>query len=262
MNRRALFFDIDGTLLSEITRQVPESAREALKQARALGHLVFVNTGRPRGSLGEIMKMVEPDGWLCGCGTYLEAGGRVLYHRTMAKEQVERLCRAMEEANVDGILEGRDGCYVGTAESRFPVGMELRYSPRSSVRSMDWNKSCGVVEKFCFLADEASDLAGLFKKLEPDIQVIDRGRGFYECVPAGHSKATAIDRILKEYDLSLQDAVVFGDSTNDLAMFRHVPNAVLMGRHDAELEPYASFVTKNVEEDGIRYAMETLGLLK
>ena len=31
MSRKALFFDIDGTLLSEITRQVPESAKEALK---------------------------------------------------------------------------------------------------------------------------------------------------------------------------------------------------------------------------------------
>ena len=32
---KALFFDIDGTLLSEKTRRVPDSAKEALKQARA-----------------------------------------------------------------------------------------------------------------------------------------------------------------------------------------------------------------------------------
>ena len=54
---------------------------------------------------------------------------------------------------------------------------------------------------------------------------------------------------------------MFGDSTNDLPMFEHVPNAVLMGRHSPELEPYASFVTRTVEEDGIWYAMEQLGLL-
>ena len=47
MNKmKALFFDIDGTLLSEKTRQVPESAKEALKEARRRGHLVFINTGR------------------------------------------------------------------------------------------------------------------------------------------------------------------------------------------------------------------------
>lgn len=48
MNKRtkALFYDIDGTLLSEKTRRVPESAVQALKEARRQGHLVFINTGR------------------------------------------------------------------------------------------------------------------------------------------------------------------------------------------------------------------------
>ena len=35
-----------------------------------------------------------------------------------------------------------------------------------------------------------------------------------------------------------------------------------MGRHDAVLEPYATFETKTVEEDGIEYAMKELGLIR
>ena len=91
--------------------------------------------------------------------------------------------------------------------------------------------------------------------------MIDRGEGFYECVPEGFTKATAIDVVLENYGLTLEDAYVFGDSTNDIAMFEHVPNAVLMSRHSPELEPYASFLIKTVEQDGIWYAMEKLGLL-
>ena len=94
MNRKALFFDIDGTLLSEITRQVPESTKEALRIARSLGHLVFVNTGRSYGSLGPIKGMLEVDGWLCGCGTYVEAQGRELYHRAMPQEQVKKILQS------------------------------------------------------------------------------------------------------------------------------------------------------------------------
>ena len=45
-NRKALFFDIDGTLLSEVNRNVPESARKAVAGARAAGHLVFINSGQ------------------------------------------------------------------------------------------------------------------------------------------------------------------------------------------------------------------------
>ncbi len=42
---------------------------------------------------------------------------------------------------------------------------------------------CGEVNKFCLLTDEQSDRVGLFRNLDLDIAVIDRGEGFYECVP-------------------------------------------------------------------------------
>ena len=45
-DRKILFFDIDGTLITEDGRRYfPDSARRALAQARANGHLVFINTG-------------------------------------------------------------------------------------------------------------------------------------------------------------------------------------------------------------------------
>ncbi|MDO5408445.1 MAG: HAD family hydrolase [Eubacteriales bacterium] len=264
MSRKALFFDIDGTLLSEVTRLVPDSAKRALETARACGHLVFINTGRSRSELGEIRPLLGElvDGWLCGCGTYVEMDGKELYHRPMPEAQSLHVRKAIEAANMDGILEGKDGCYVGSPDSRFPEGRRIRKALAWAIKSFNWNESCGEAEKFCVMADEESDRAGFFRSLGLDIDIIDRGNGFYECVPAGHSKATGIDVVLDAFGLELKDAYVFGDSTNDISMFEHVPNAILMGKHDRELEPFASFTTKTVEQDGIWYAMEKLGLLK
>ena len=45
-NRKILFFDIDGTLLSHRTLQIPESAKKSIRKAKEKGHLVFINTGR------------------------------------------------------------------------------------------------------------------------------------------------------------------------------------------------------------------------
>ena len=58
-----------------------------------------------------------------------------------------------------------------------------------------------------------------------------------------------------------EDAYVFGDSSNDLAMFQAVPHTVAMGVHDPILDPYTEFVTRTVEEDGVEYAMEHYGLI-
>ena len=46
MNRAALFFDIDGTVLREITKEIPASTVDALKRAHDAGHFLFINTGR------------------------------------------------------------------------------------------------------------------------------------------------------------------------------------------------------------------------
>lgn len=263
MSRKALFFDVDGTLLSETLHIVPESAKRALLQTREKGNLVFINSGRTICLLRKIKEEVACDGCLCGCGTHIEVAGQVLYSRQIPRHQGQAIKKAIVDFGLDGVLEGTLKCYFQKQESRFEG---LRNIKKSAVDSgqcspFTWDDDCYEFDKFCVFADENSDREGFFAFLEPEIQVIDRGNDFYECVPAGHSKATAIDMVLEKFGIGLEDAYVFGDSSNDLDMFRHVPNGVLMGKHDDLLKPYASFVTKEVEDDGIEYAMKNLGLL-
>ena len=56
------------------------------------------------------------------------------------------------------------------------------------------------------------------------------------------------------------DAVVFGDSRNDLSMFRGPWTKVAMGNAIPELKELADFVTADVADDGIYKACEALNL--
>ena len=47
MSRKAVFLDLDGTYANE-RGTVPDSAREAVVQARANGHLVFLARGESK----------------------------------------------------------------------------------------------------------------------------------------------------------------------------------------------------------------------
>ena len=88
MNKAALFFDVDGTLIDEQTKIVPESTLCALKQARENGHLVFINTGRTSCNTLDSMKHIPVDGYVCGCGTEIIYQGNVLMHSTDRKSVV------------------------------------------------------------------------------------------------------------------------------------------------------------------------------
>lgn len=46
-DKYALFFDIDGTLVSFKTHEIPPSTIQALTQAKANGSRVYIATGRP-----------------------------------------------------------------------------------------------------------------------------------------------------------------------------------------------------------------------
>jgi hypothetical protein len=262
MAKKALFFDVDGTLLSEETHKIPESAIQAIAKARAAGNLVYINSGRTWSFLGEIRGMIEVDGYLCGCGTCVVEHDKVIYQKTIPVKRGIELRKGFLKYGFDAILEGTKGLYCRSELSWMPRLRQLqeKHTGTDTINYDRWDDPELEFDKFCIFRDENSDQAGMFAFLEPDFDIIDRGGEFCEIVPKGCTKATAMQWVLEHYGIEKKDAYVFGDSCNDLTMFEFSDNAILMEVHDAELEPYATFVTKKVEEDGIAYAMEQLGL--
>lgn len=259
--RKALFFDIDGTLLTEDTHQLPESTRKALERARDLGHLVLINTGRTYGNLGALKELLPADGWLCGCGTYIWVEGRELYHHVIPHEQGVQLKRDLIACGMDGVLEGLEGCY-GRKDSWIPEVICLKefLDQNGALKLQGWEEDSYDFDKCYLRADENSRREAAFERMD-FMDIIDRGNSAYECVPKGHSKATAIEKVLRIYNIPLGDAYVFGDSSNDLSMFRYARNCIAMGKHSPVLEPYTTFITRTVEEDGIAFALEQLGII-
>lgn len=263
MERKALFFDIDGTLLTDDTKCLPESAAEAIKKARQAGHLVFINSGRARCLMQEVEEKLDVDGYLCGCGTYIEVQGKLILHHVIRRERRLELQKSILNHGLDGILEGPEGCFVQTGVSHMDEIERVKnvvYLNRA-LRSAEWREEAVPFDKFCVLADGNSDLEGFLKTLRPDMTPIDRGHGLFECVPTGFDKAAAMKVILEYFDIPWKESYAFGDSTNDLAMIRYACNSVIMGQHHRALEPYASFITKNVEDDGIAWAFEQLHII-
>lgn len=93
----ALFFDIDGTILSEITHEIPESALVALRKAQENGHKTFINTGRTICSIPPVIKRIPFDGFLCGCGTHLVYEKQVVFHHSIPYERGRRIIKSMKD---------------------------------------------------------------------------------------------------------------------------------------------------------------------
>ncbi len=280
---KALFFDVDGTLLDENTHKIPDSALQAVKRTRELGNKVFINSGRTIGMLTNVQKMIEVDGYLCGCGTELIYGGTSVYYYKLSPDVKEMVKQASDKYGLLIYLEGHAGWHCQPSQALLDAHPLFKYYADRLKQfiinegGLDDTPYDGDYEisKFCIQSDDGSgndlgseksshnpsDIDGFKKDFAPLFHIIDRGEGFYEIVPKGHGKGNAVDRMLNYLGLTPDDAYGFGDSTNDIEMFKACGNSIAMGHHAAELEAFDPFITRNVEDDGIRYAMEKLGLL-
>ena len=105
--KKIAFFDIDGTLTSEIDGSIPESAVYAIRAARANGNLMFINTGRCFQNVEQRFRDVGFDGFVCGCGTDIYCDGAEILHVAQTHETVMKLLLAAREWDIDILFESR-----------------------------------------------------------------------------------------------------------------------------------------------------------
>lgn len=260
-NKKILFFDIDGTLLSEKTHTIPNSTKKALQKAKKNNHLLFINTGRPFSTIDQCIKDLQPDGYVCGCGTYIRYQDTELVSTTVNSSLCKDIVDLIYETNVEGVLEGKNSVYF-KKDNRHPFVKEIKQIYINNgfiVKDMiDANVS---FDKFAIWYDENSNIEAFKQGIKNDFEYIVRGPDFLEIVPYGYSKATGIQYLLNYFAIKIDDCYVFGDSMNDKAMLEYVKHAIVMGNGDPELFQHAYFITKDIEEDGIYHALEHLKLI-
>ena len=88
---KAVFFDIDGTLVSFKTHVVPKSTLHAIELLKKKGIKVFIATGRHRRSINNLGDL-EFDGYVTLNGGYVFAGkDDVIYKHSIPDKDIEAL---------------------------------------------------------------------------------------------------------------------------------------------------------------------------
>lgn len=257
--RKILFFDIDETLLSHRTFKIPESTKNALKKAKENGHLIFVNTGRTKSLIGDDIQELEFDGYVCGCGTYIEVDNKVLYNNVIDKNNYNVILDGLQKYKLDGVLEGEDAIYVneGAQDDFLLSNLRKQGYPIKAydLDNMKFNKMFIRYEDNKYIDNFCEDTKHIF-------DYIDHGSGTRELIPIGHSKGSGIDFLVKHFNMELEDTFAFGDSNNDIPMLEHVKNSIVMGNANPDLFERATFVTKHIDEDGIEHAMKYFNIIE
>lgn len=264
MERKIIFFDIDGTIITEDTHEIPNSTIDAIRKARENGHLAFVNTGRTYESITKNIREIGFDGYICGCGTYIRIGEQVVLSSTVSMQMAKKVIALICKYHIGAILEATEDVYFDLEENFCERERQIKeeYRRRGMGQEKTWRLEDLTFDKFYTVPRADSNTAAFRAEIEAEFDYIDRGHGEGEIVPKGYSKASGILFLLQHYGMEKEDAYVIGDSANDLPMFECVTHRIAMGNSVPELLEKASFVTRDIKEDGVAYALKKYRMIE
>jgi hydroxymethylpyrimidine pyrophosphatase-like HAD family hydrolase len=268
VRRRAIFLDVDGTIIDHSERLAP-SVIAAVRGARAQGHLVFLCTGRARAEISTRITDIGFDGAITAGGGYAEFRDQLIAEHAMPPELLSDAVGFFERERIEYILQAFDAVYpsVGlTDRLRHLIGEELGdWGLTSSSVPPDLG-SIPSIAKLTFFGEGPTTFARVRDALAPGLHVLTGtmpylGETGGEVSPPGMNKGVAIAEILAAVGLSPDDAVAIGDSANDIEMLTLVGLGIAMGNADGTVKAVADEVTTAVDDDGVWNAFVRHGLV-
>ena len=263
MNKKILFFDIDGTLLTRDFK-IPDSTRTALKKAQENGHLIFVNTGRTRAMLPPSVSELGFDGYVLGCGSHIYLHDKLLFFRTVPNLLCKETVQLLRKCKIEAIFEGNtEIMYDSASPAQSSFGEKMRQEiPMVDINKFGREEACTYsFDKFLVHMLPDSQIEKFRGFCEEHFSYFDHGDGIWEVIQKGITKATGIRFLLDRLSIPLEDSFAFGDSPNDLSMLKYAGTSVAMGNSYGNIEKDCTYQTDDVDKDGIRKALEHFELI-
>ena len=259
---KALFFDIDGTLVSFGTHSIPESTVEALKAAHNNGHKIFISTGRPKAiinNLSQIQSLGIIDGYITMNGAYCFVGDKVIYKSAIPHDEVMELGHFCENHKYACIFVAEHTISVCHPNHLVKeIFYDYLHVDEIPTKTLAEATSTEIFQITPFITEEQET------EIHHAIPNCEIGRwypAFADITAIGNTKQKGIDEMIRYFGIKLEDTMSFGDGGNDISMLRHAAIGVAMGNAKEEVKAAADYITTSVDEDGIKNALTHFGII-
>lgn len=241
------FFDIDGTLIDMNKKVISEKTVETLIRLKKNNIKICIATGRAPQYVPHFPG-VEFDAFLTFNASYCCTDKEIIFKNPIPTSDVQTII-----ANAKSINR--------------PVSLAGSVRIGANGRDQDLIDYYAISNQTVEIAEDFDDLArgeiyqimmGCYKE-EYD-RVLKNVTGAritawwdraVDIIPAGGGKGLGVDKILAYYHLSKEEAIAFGDGTNDNEMLKAVGTGVAMGNATDDVKRIADDICGTVADDGI-----------
>lgn len=258
-------FDIDDTLIPRGTQNIVPSALESIKTLQALGIEVLIATGRASYFIQDpIFTEVKPNYLITINGACVfDQDQSIVYRVPMDRDECNNLLDYARQNNLAFATKMIDDMSVFSGLDIF-LRDYLKGSPKGYIlKDRSSQENFGPTDELpmgiFMMGDEgvitnSKHLApqGLYAKAYDDA---------YDVYSKHAGKIKGIEYVLDQLDASWDEVIAFGDAANDMDMLKHSAIGVAMGNAPDIVKNNADYVTDDINNDGIRNALQHFKLI-
>lgn len=254
---KVVAFDVDGTLLSHSLNDVPESTRRAINKLQKRGILTVVVTGRHMSEFRNLpVGNIHFDAYLMLNGQLLLDSERKFCSGTpIDKDELEIIAHIFQARHIPFVLIGEEDRYINYVDDTVIKTQEMT---KGTVPEEGEYKGEEIYQVLAFVPKRQQDL---LNNLLDECAVTQWNDTGIDIIPKDGGKLPGLKNFLKEHNLTLSEAMAFGDGDNDLDMIRSAGIGVAMGNAIDKVKEAADYVTDTVDNDGIEKALRHFGLI-
>lgn len=253
---KAIFFDIDGTLLSYRTHQVLPGTVDAFQELHRKGIKTFISSGRPKILIPQMPLLF--DGYITVNGGFCFVGDTVVHRNSLAPEVCSRWFDYVEKNDLTTMCFTDHEMFINRID---PVVSSLRDQLGFKMPPIHPIEEIKNKEVFQFIAMQPAEKDNEVLSLLGQCRLPRWHPLFTDLIPEDSSKAVGIGKILDFFGLSSNEAMAFGDGANDIEMLDCVGLSVAMGNAADIVKQHADLTTDDADNEGIYNALKKTAII-
>ncbi|SUK10933.1 cof family hydrolase [Staphylococcus agnetis] len=258
---KAIFLDMDGTLLHENNRASKTTAN-VISKLREAGYRVFLATGRAYEEIHMLIpKGLKFDGIISSNGTLGHINDKVLFEHDLSEAAVKSIVDAAKKAGIYyEVFPINEPRFALTEDQSWMLNMVQGDKPQQVAESEWLSRHEAIKDKLTWRHEIPQGLA--YSKIylfHPELQTIEAFRNdMYqqqdrlkievsnsthnnvETMKFAINKGTGIKEMCEHYNIDIEHTLVMGDSDNDRTMFEVGAYTVAM----KNAKPHIKFLTQ------------------
>lgn len=253
---RAIFIDMDGTLLNHENNQVPKTAVDALYHAHEKGIMIFIATGRNKNEFDRISALnnLPIDGFVTMNGAYCYAGDEVIFKNPLHPNAVAMLVDQITKDPFPCIFCELDDMYINITNSLVDYLQKTVNLPIPKICGPHKALNAEIFQIAAFGGEKEEK----FLRSLPYSKLTRWLDGGFDLVNKTANKWNGILHMLKYFKISPAETAAVGDAENDIEMLANAGDSVAMGNANESVKKCAKFITSHVDDNGLAKALEYL----